>query len=403
MNKNWLLLTISATLIHFGSAVIWSGLPFYVAKISGNINHLSGLFVAETISALLFGLLAGYLTDSMSRKKICVSSSLGITLTLVICMFTSGRDNIYIFYITGLVVSVFGTLTQNAISVWVSETVPSTELERWSGKRGMLIISAKLFGTSVGPLLFNLFDHYVLYLDAITFFIGAIIYSFASEGGAILPSRKGKHTLKGLCGDLKSSISVAFSNRVLKKYILIDFLLGIVGMPVTSACMIILVGHLGATDKEVSLFWMIGFAGSFFGQFLMGRGIKDYFGAPWLVFLSCIGALTAILGVVYSGALSFFFFFFTLTFTRVIIGSVVFSFFFRAIEPKFRGRILSISDISTEIGSLIGFGFIAIISVENTPMKLFMLSLFPFVLAAILACRVTRTDVLQVEVEKNII
>ncbi|MEY4568048.1 MAG: hypothetical protein RLY14_3018 [Planctomycetota bacterium] len=350
---DWWILTLAAALTAFGSALTWTGLPYFVAKDSGNVSHMLGLFVAETVASVLMILLSGAISLRWSSRTILIVTEL--SCGVVLSALYLGYDPLkpHLIYIAGVIMASIASLSTVPLKVLTVGLMSETQLEMWWARRGMIVIVAKLAGTAAGPILFESLGVNAILFDIATYMLGAIgIWMIGSRSGGKVESQS---KLGQSLGALMSGFAAIISRPRGDALLILQFASGALGMPLTAAAVSFLQHKSGGDPYPMSAYWVLGFFAAFTTNALLGTGWLDrmqrsriYFGTMILISagLFLLGMANSWVVVIAAQMV--------LTVGRVSADTYLFGLAYRFDESDSRPLTLASADAIYQLGAAIG-------------------------------------------------
>lgn len=180
-NKNFIIMIIGQIISLFGNAIQRFCMSLYILDLTGSAGVFGGILAISTIPYVLFAPIAGYLADTVNRKKIMVYldfiSSALMALYSVILM--SGRDNTVIVASVMFMLSVIYTLYSPAVTASIPQIVEKESLASANGIVQQVGYIVNLAGPIVAGILYSFAGiKIIVILNAISFFISAILELF---------------------------------------------------------------------------------------------------------------------------------------------------------------------------------------------------------------------------------
>jgi MFS family permease len=377
-------LLAATTCEQLGSAATWSGLPIYVARFTGDARQVGGLFLVESIAGILMMFGSGYLADAFSKKRVVCGAALASAASLFIlfCFLRPGR--IWLFYVVGIAVAMSSSVASSSLQVWVASLVPKGTLVAWTGRRGIFLSSAKLGGTFIGPLIFGWLGRGALVLDIATLITACCLYGVAVDINLRSADSNLHSGLRGVMRSIGEGVAIASGDPTLRRLLLLTAVGGLIGMPITAAALTLLIGHFHATDASISGFWLVGFFASVGANSLLGLGIISRLNARPILLCGYLFLGFGICLAAASTQSSLFIAIFPLIVVpRVMMNVTIFGRLFEHSSDSVKGRIIALSDLMLDSGTLLGLLIWNSASSFETPLH-FALYAAPIITAAIL-------------------
>lgn len=348
---------------NLGAALTWTGLPLYVATITGDARQLAWLFTAQTLAGLIMSFFAGNLTDSFSATTLIVSCSVCVAVFLVVVFLLFGKDDIWPFYALGILNAVATAIASNALRVWLGSLIPADDLATWLGKRGVWLSGSKLAGTAFGPILFSALGKNALLISAVLVLLGGFLYFAAVRGSSTRAPRINNPDSR--VRQLVAGWSEVRASPVLARMLFVQASVALLGIPLTALLLELLYQIVEGDSPYFSAFWAIGFGGSILANTVLALGFSRRL-APKGVLLAgfTIAAISMVVMVLSNVPVLFLGLFLIVVFSRTVLGITVFATIFPSISKANRGRVIGVNDFVADGLALIGLILLSTISPE---------------------------------------
>lgn len=342
---------LASMLESVGAAISWTGLPVYAVGISGDSRLFTWLFTAQTIAGLVAALIAGAITDRFPLRAIVFVTAGATSAGLLMIYGTLTVTRIWPFVVLSLVIQLAGTIASNAIRVWFTFLAPPGQLSKWTGRRGTWLTTAKLAGTSAGPIVYTALGKNGLILNAVMILVAASIYAYAVK---LEQSRQASQRREAsLIREIVAGPRLLRTNATLAKLVAVQAGAGLLGVPLTAVALRLLQGTPGVTAVHYSAFWAVGFAGAFCANLAIGKGwIPDR--KPVRIIGAALAMATMTLAFVanISSPLIFICGFLAVVVARTVLNVMLFVTLVPAADNGYRGRVVAISDLANDGASL---------------------------------------------------
>lgn len=180
-NKNFVIVVIGQIISLFGNAIQRFCMSLYILDLTGSAAIFSGILAVSTIPYILFAPSAGYLADTVNRKKIMVyldfiSAALMAVYAIIIM---TGSDNIIIVASVMFILSVIYTLYNPSVTACIPQIVEKEDLALANGVIQQVGYVVNLAGPIIAGVLYGFMGiKIVVILNAICFFISAVLELF---------------------------------------------------------------------------------------------------------------------------------------------------------------------------------------------------------------------------------
>lgn len=200
----------------FGDQITIALLALCVLDITRSTGKVGFIYVVTTFGFVVFTLLGGVLGDALSRRNILCFADLGRGIAVLLLILAVREKSIGLIYATSFLLSILGSIHGPVkVSTW-AENVPARYLERYNSLFELSLQSSAI----LGPLIASFFilrkwTNIGFFVDALTFFICAIIFSqiIAKK------TRDHKQTPKR---DFLKSFKIIAQESEIKKYVAYD-------------------------------------------------------------------------------------------------------------------------------------------------------------------------------------
>jgi MFS family permease len=334
--------TLGSALENAGSAATWTGLPVYVSDLTGDPRQLATLFTVGTVATIVMSLPAGSLTDRYRPRRLVIASGLCSAASLLALYVFLAPQRIWPFYLAGFVSAAAATVGSTALGIWLASLAPAGRLATWFGRRGAWLSGSKLLGTGGGPLLFHLLGKSGLLIDALTMLGATVLYAAATKlvpSGAQPAAKRVQSSSR-----LRAGLQVMREDRRVRRLIAVALSAGLLGPPVTAACLELLRSLPQSTDFYFSAFWAIGFAGSILANSLLAMGRFERLDQTNVMTGCFLTAATILLGLAHAWVPAVFLAGFVFVVVcRTLLGTVLSAELITATPIDVRGRVSGVA------------------------------------------------------------
>lgn len=193
-NKNFIIIVIGQIISLFGNAIQRFCMSLYILDLTGSAAIFSSILAISTIPYVLFAPIAGYLADTISRKKIMIYLDVisAALMALYYVILLSGRDNIVIIASVMFMLSVMYTLYGPAVTASIPQIVEREKLSSANGIIQQVGNVVNLLGPILAGILYSLIGmKIIVMINAVSFLICGILGLFLK-----LPDLKVKEKLE---------------------------------------------------------------------------------------------------------------------------------------------------------------------------------------------------------------
>ncbi|MCY6957417.1 MFS transporter [Clostridium brassicae] len=179
--KNMSLLLFGRLISLFGSQIYTFAIGLYVLKTTGSGIAFSGTLIFATIPRVIFGPIAGVISDRLDRKKMVVGMDILsglVVLALVIVSSVNGFKLSYI-YAANLFLNTFNTFFDIPFTASIPNIVDDKSLMRTNSFNQSITSIAQIGGPFVGGIVFAFVNMKIfLIINAVSFIFSGISEMF---------------------------------------------------------------------------------------------------------------------------------------------------------------------------------------------------------------------------------
>jgi DHA3 family macrolide efflux protein-like MFS transporter len=273
--RMWLAQLIST--IGDSFTLIASGILIF--RLTGSALSVGLMLMVTSIPTLLIGMIAGVFVDRVDRKKIMIVSDIsrGILISLIPFLI---KFNVGWMYAIVFLTSAISTFFSPAYDSVIPEMASDEEL---TAANSMIAISS--FGsTAVGFAASGLLAAYSIelafYIDAVTFFISALLIS----GIKIMPLELEENTSVSLVvKNLQGGLKYLFGSRVLRSLLIVSLLYSVMVGLSNTLLLPFATDALHATTFEYGLQEGLTSIGFVVGSFIMAKFASRLRDGLWII------------------------------------------------------------------------------------------------------------------------
>lgn len=236
-NKNFIIIVIGQIISLFGNAIQRFCMSLYILNLTGSAAVFSRILAISTIPYILFAPIAGYLADTVNRKKIMiyldfVSSALMAVYSIILI---SGTDNTIIIASVMFMLSVIYTLYSPAVTASIPQIVEKEKLASANGIIQQVGYIVNLLAPIIAGILYSFIGiKVIVILNAISFFISAILEVFLDIPNLEVKEKFKNPLLKSITEMKKSFIYLKEKKKVILGIIFSYALTNIFVVPILS-------------------------------------------------------------------------------------------------------------------------------------------------------------------------
>lgn len=323
---------LASAISSFGASLTWTGLPVFVYNSTGNSDDFSTLFMTSTLAGALFTIIGGQLADRVNRKFVTMICSLISAISVFSLYFFIDSKGSQAYLIVAMISSLVAALQVSSLSAWHSDIMDS--LPECNGvliaKKNAIMMTAKLLGMGLGPILYTYLGKRALIIDSGTVLFEVGILLFVANYQKIKVSGK---KLGRLLWDAKK-VNLLF----------ISTLSGLLSLPIINMGLKVLGDLHEASAEQISTFWLIGAIGSLCSNTIMSRGyFKNISSQKQMIIGSFLMGMSYLTMGMSSSAGLFIICFSMHTLGNPIFNNVIGRNIIQTVSSEERGRFLSLT------------------------------------------------------------
>lgn len=219
-NRDFRLLWISLTITHFGGQITHLALPLTAAvMLHATPMEMGILTMMNVLPYTLFGLFTGVLVDRSRKLPLVVWADVGRGVILLSVPLAAwlGFLGMPILYFAGFMVGLGGIIGWAAYQVFMTERVGRENLVEANSRIALSDSGAQLMGPGIaGAIIHWLTAPIAILLDAIAFFISAIMLRGIKSKESDAPKQTGVATWESIWGDAKEGLRMIWHNPILR-------------------------------------------------------------------------------------------------------------------------------------------------------------------------------------------
>lgn len=219
-NRDFRVLWVSLTITHFGGQVTFLALPLTAALILHATPMQMGLLtMMQALPYTLFGLFTGVLVDRSRKLPLVIWADVGRGIVLLSVPIAAwlGFLGMPILYLASFFVGLGGIIGWAAYQVFMTERVGRANLIEANSRIALSDSSAQLIGPGIaGALIHALTAPVAILVDAVAFFISAIMLRGIKPQDSDAPKQVGHATWKSIWGDAKEGLVLIWRSPILR-------------------------------------------------------------------------------------------------------------------------------------------------------------------------------------------
>lgn len=176
-NRKAVILLALQFLSDFGDQIANALLALCLLDITNSTAKVGSVYLVTTLGYVFFTFVGGILGDSLSRRKILISSDVARGFVVLLMIVALSQKSIALIYATSFFLSILDSLHRPVkLSAW-TETIPTSKLEKYMSLSELSIQGSTIFGPLIASLfLFLNWKSIGFVFDALTFFVCAFVF-----------------------------------------------------------------------------------------------------------------------------------------------------------------------------------------------------------------------------------
>lgn len=227
-NKNYKNLFLGQTISYFGSMMTYVAIPYQAYEITKNSFMVGLISSIQLVPLLIAGLYGGALADTLDRRKLLISSELGLVICTLAYILNAQIFNSYYFLVTvaGLSSALVG-LHRPSMDAIIPQIVEKKDLNAVAALSSLRYAIGAVAGPALGGILISNFGATITYvLDGLTFIISIFFLLNIKTD----PHIKNKN--KANLNSILEGLSYAKNNPVILGSYLVDIIAMVFAMPI---------------------------------------------------------------------------------------------------------------------------------------------------------------------------
>ena len=219
-HRDFRVLWVSLTITHFGGQITFLALPLTAAVLlHATPTEMGLLTMMQALPYTLFGLFTGVLVDRSRKLPLVVWSDIGRGMMLLLVPLAAwlGFLGMPILYIVSFFVGLGGIIGWAAYQVFMTERVGRENLVEANSRMALSDSSAQLIGPGLaGALIHALTAPIAILLDAVAYFISALMLRGIKPQPSDAPKQVGQANWASVWGDAKEGLRLIWHNPILR-------------------------------------------------------------------------------------------------------------------------------------------------------------------------------------------
>jgi MFS family permease len=219
-HRDFRVLWLSLTITHFGGQVTFLALPLTAAiLLHATPTQMGLLTMMSVLPYTLFGLFTGVMVDRSRKLPLVIWTDIarGVALLLLPIAAWVGFLHMSILYLVAFMAGLCGIIGWAAYQVFMTERVGRPNLVEANSRIALSDSSAQLIGPGIAGMLIHAFTApFAILLDALAFFVSAIMLRGIKPQESDAPKQIGEITWTSIWGDAKEGLWLIWHNPILR-------------------------------------------------------------------------------------------------------------------------------------------------------------------------------------------
>lgn len=357
---------MTSILSNLGDGVLIAAGPLLVQLLTKDPFLVSLALFMQTVPWVLFGLFAGVVNDSISRKHVMLitGSVRFLVLSAASVMLLTGSLNIWLLYLLLFIMGTGETFGDNAWSSVIPDIVPSEHLGTANSRLiGSNQVLNQLAGPALGGLLFAVASWLPYAFNAVLFGSALVLIVRTIIPNPHLEAREKQPAARGLAArsqqvfaDLGAGLSWLWQHAAIRTLAIVIFTFNITWGAAWGVLVLYAHQILGLTDWEYGIFMALSAVGGVLGTVIYSAAEKLMSYTTLMRIGLSLETLLMLAFAVTSNRWFAAIFMLVFGFYAVIWGTLSMTIRGRAVPTEMRGRVGSVYMLGVMGGIAIGTG-----------------------------------------------
>jgi MFS transporter, DHA3 family, macrolide efflux protein len=216
-NRNFLLIWLDQLVSSLGDYFYWLAMPLSILQLTGSTVAMGSAMIALSLPALVLGPLAGTLVDRWDRRLVMIGSNVGRGLVVLLCLLVRSPEQVWIFYVVGILQSAFAQFFFPARNAAVPLVVKEEELTAANGLLQVTMTFALIAGAGLAGVTIQLYGLTIAFFaNSLGFGVAATILLFARVPRTThLSAAARSHPYRALIAEMREGLSYILASRTL--------------------------------------------------------------------------------------------------------------------------------------------------------------------------------------------
>ncbi|WP_414834576.1 MFS transporter [Bacillus altitudinis] len=256
LKKNPLIIIIATFFSFVGNGMHFIAISWLVYDITDNPLYVSVLVAFSVIPGIFTSFFAGTISDKFNRKKIMLYMDIfrGSIVFLLFTINYFSKVEIWHLFIATILITAASNFFFPALKGILKEAIPEDDFLRVVTANSTALQMGTILGAGLSGFLISIYSPYtVFFIDALTFFLSAILISFIQLQRDTLSIMEKENERIDFIKDFKIGIHYLISKKTLMFLYLMGFLPKVIFDVINSLLSDYTVKDLGLGAKEYGL------------------------------------------------------------------------------------------------------------------------------------------------------
>jgi MFS family permease len=216
-NRSFLLIWLDQLVASLGDYFYWLAMPLSILRLTGSTVAMGSAMIALSLPALLLGPLAGTLVDRWDRRLVMIGANVGRGLAVLLCLVVQSPEQVWIFYVVGILQSVCAQFYFPARNAAVPLVVKEEDLTAANGLLQVTMTFAMIAGAGLAGVTIQLFGVGFAFLaNSAGFAVATAILAFVRVPRTTgLSAEAVAHPYRALVGEMREGLAHVLGSRTL--------------------------------------------------------------------------------------------------------------------------------------------------------------------------------------------
>lgn len=264
LGRDYWRLWSASTASNLGDGMLLVAMPLLAARLTRNPALVALVSACQWTPWLVFSLVGGALADRADARSLMVRADLirAVVVGLLALAIATGSTELWMLYLTALVLGLFETTFEAAASGLMRAVAPPGELTRAnSWLFGASDLSNDVLGKPIGAAVFAAAAWAPFGVDAVSFALAGLLIAAVS----VTTPRVAPEPLRALPGEIEEGVRWVFGQRGLRVLALLGAAANLVSTGGMAVMVLFAQDELGISERGFGLLLATGAVGSMLG------------------------------------------------------------------------------------------------------------------------------------------